>query len=82
MRKQYFKEWFVGNGNELLKGWLRAREDGNTEEFRDWVVAEYYYYRAMPHEGLEDDTVYEIPYHGLCDSPAKIELELYPHNVG
>jgi len=81
MRKQRFQTWFGENGNELLRGWLRAREDGNTELFSDWILGEYDYYRDVPHEEIEDDS-YEIPYHGLCDSPAKIELELYPPLCG
>jgi hypothetical protein len=71
--KQDFKAWFGENGNELLKGWLRAREDGNEEPFADWVLGEYDYY--LDDSGKFKDG-YEIPYHGICDSPSKVEVEL------
>jgi hypothetical protein len=71
--KHDFKTWFSENGNELLKGWLRAKEDDNDEPFGDWVLGEYDYYCGVPHEGIVADS-YEIPYHGLCDQPSKIEL--------
>lgn len=74
--KQSFKKWFASNGDELLKGWLRAKEDGNDEMFADYVIGEYDYYRSVPHEGIEQDS-YEIPYHGLCDKPSTIECLIY-----
>ena len=70
MKKVSFKKWFQDNGTDLLKGWLRAREDGNEEEFEDWVTAEYDTYK-------EDGDEYDIPYHGLCDGPAKSEKVIY-----
>ena len=72
-KKQSFKDWFADNGDELLKGWLRAKEDGNDETFAEYVIGEYDYYSSVPHEGIEQDS-YEIPYHGLCDKPAVLEL--------
>ena len=67
-----FKTWFEQNGNELLKGWLRAREDGNDESFADWVVGEYDFYGDYLKSG-ED---YEIPYHGILDNPSEVERVL------
>ena len=40
LKKVSFKKWFQDNGTELLKGWLRAREDGNEEEFGDLYSSE------------------------------------------
>ncbi len=74
MAKQSFQEWFQANGNELLKGWLRARQDNNDEPFAHWVLGEYDYYLNALQEGA--DVFYEIPYHGICDSKSKIEVEL------
>lgn len=67
-KKLYFKDWFASVGNELLKGWLRAKAEGNGESFADFVIGEYDCYR------MEDS--YEIPYHGVCDSPSKIEAQI------
>ena len=77
MKKVSFKKWFSDNGTELLKGWLRAREDGNEEEFGDWVIGEYDCYRETPHEGIVDD-VYEIPYvDGILDHASKAEAVIW-----
>ncbi len=75
-KKQSFRDWFESNGDELLKGWLRAKEDGNEETFSGYTIGEYDYYVSVPHEDIEDDS-YEIPYHGLCDKPSTIENLIY-----
>jgi hypothetical protein len=75
-----FKKWFEWYGVSLLEGWLRAREDGNEEEFHDWILGEYGYYREMPHEELEDDDDYAVPYHGLLDRRSKAEEYLGLHH--
>ncbi|XUX01221.1 MAG: hypothetical protein TUN42_04325 [Dehalogenimonas sp.] len=68
--KLKFKPWFHIYGNQLLDGWLRARQDGNSEDFSSWVKGEYDCY-------LEYSKDYEVPYHGICDSPSRIEEILY-----
>ena len=70
MPKQELKEWLEAEGDELLRGWLRAREDGNEEDFTDWLLGEYEYYRYETDE-------YEVPYHGIADSPSKVELLIW-----
>lgn len=72
-RQRTFKEWFDSNGDELLKGWLRAKENGNQETFTGWVLGEYDFYC----EHIKRDDIYEIPYHGICDEPSKNELIIY-----
>lgn len=69
-----FKEWFETHGDSLLKGWLRAREDGNEEGFSDWVVGEFEFYQERP-----DD--YEVPYHGLFDKPSTFENLIFHAKV-
>jgi len=69
-----FKEWFEQNGNDLLRGWIRAREDGNEEMFSDWVLGDYDIY--LDPGDVDEDYVYEVPYHGLCDSKTVIEKAL------
>jgi len=53
-----FKEWFREHGERLWRGWLRAREDGNEEEFTGWVLGEYDCY--VRDRGKKDG--YEVPY--------------------
>ena len=36
-----FREWFEQYGESLFEGWLRAREDDNDEELKDWILGEY-----------------------------------------
>lgn len=67
MKKLSFRKWFEEFGNELLKGWLRAKQDGNPETFTNWVLGEYDCY-------LESDGDYEVPYLGLLDQPALTEI--------
>ena len=76
MRKVNFRKWFEDNGTDLLKGWLRARADGNDEPFQDWVLGEYDCYRETPHAGIVYDE-YEIPYHGILDGPVKAEIAVF-----
>ena len=74
-KKLGFKTWFDQNGNELLRGWLRAREDECSETFSDWVLGEYDCYLDSPHPCIVEDE-YEIPYHGVVDNSSKFEIEL------
>lgn len=67
MKKLSFRNWFENFGNELLKGWLRAKEDSNPETFCDWIIGEYEYY-------LDYDDDYEVPYFGLFDHPSLTEV--------
>lgn len=64
-----FKHWFMQYGNQLLNGYLRAKEDDNHETFKDWMLGEYGLYR-------DDPDKYEVPYHGLYDSPSRAEAVL------
>ena len=64
MKTANFKNWFDAKGTDLLKGWLRAKDDGNDEPFQDWVLGEYDIYREKPSD-------YEIPYHGIMDGPVR-----------
>jgi hypothetical protein len=69
--RQDFHRWFEDRGNDLLKGWLRAMQDGSEESFADWVLGEYECY-------LDDVDSYEIPYvSGLCDSPGLAEIMIF-----
>ena len=61
-----FQEWFIKYGNNLFNGYLRAIEDGNTEDFINWIVGEYEIYK-------QDRDTYEVPYHGLLDKRSKLE---------
>jgi hypothetical protein len=36
-----FLRFFDIYGDNLLKGWLRAKEDGSKEAFSEWVLGEY-----------------------------------------
>ena len=62
-----FQDWFKAFGNMLLRGWLRAKEDGNEESFADWVLGEYDHY-CCPRE------VYEVPY--CNNAPSIVEKVL------
>ena len=70
MKTANFKNWFDAKGTDLLKGWLRAKDDGNDEPFQDWVLGEYAIYREKPSD-------YEIPYHGIMDGPVKAEIAVF-----
>lgn len=72
-KKDTFAQFWAKHGDGLLEAWLRAIEDGNGERFRHYVEGEYRYYCEMPHEGLEDDTEYELPYHGVLDNQSYAE---------
>lgn len=67
-----FLTFVASTGTELLKGWLRARADGNEEQFEDWLIGEYEHVLEYPREE------YEIPYHGICDSECRAEDIIWP----
>lgn len=48
------------------KGGFGQKEDGNEEDFKNWVFGEYEFYRNDPDK-------YEVPYHGLFDAESKVE---------
>lgn len=69
MKRQEFKEWFEYHGESFLRGWLRAKQDGNQETFTNWIVGEYEYFI----DDLSNEEDYRVPYFGICDSPSNIE---------
>ena len=84
--KMAFQEFFEQNGSQLLAGWLRARNDGNKEEFEHWVLGEYSVYMDVDKdmaelEDSDEDDDYEVPYHGIADSPAPAEALIWPKKV-
>lgn len=62
-----FTEWFYTFGDDLLAGWLRAKEHGCDETFVDWVRGE----RGRFYN-TED---YTVPYTG--QPPSVIETLIY-----
>lgn len=77
--KMSFQKFWECYGNDLLRGWLRAREDGSDEDsFADWVIAEYDMYMNWEDNAgeLEDAGDYEVPYHGLMDAPTEDEIKI------
>jgi hypothetical protein len=85
--KMTFQQFFESFGSQLLAGWLRARNDGNEEEFEHWVLGEYSVYMDVDKDMAElddsgDDDDYEVPYHGIADSPAPAEALIWPKKRG
>jgi hypothetical protein len=60
-----FQEFFDGYGESLLEGWLRAREDGNDEEFTYWTLGEYDTYTDAELECPECSSLMEED--GICE---------------
>jgi hypothetical protein len=85
--KMTFQQFFESFGSQLLAGWLRARNDGNEEEFEHWVLGEYSVYMDVDKDMAElddsgDDDDYEVPYHGIADSPAPaVQGQYYARRV-
>jgi hypothetical protein len=69
MKRNNFQKFFEANGDQLLHGWLRAHEDGNTELFSEWVIGEYEWTLENP------KSEYEVPYHGILDNRSRAEKE-------
>jgi len=84
MDRMTFLRFFETYGDDLLRGWLRAREDGSDENFKDWVIGEFDYYNDPPYldenGDITDDEengtpeVYEVPYlGGMLDGESEAE---------
>jgi hypothetical protein len=71
MDRMTFKKWFQYWGDDLLKCWLRAKEDGNKESFQDWVVGEYEYFKR----DSSRFGGYEVPY--SHNDPSVAELFMF-----
>jgi hypothetical protein len=72
MKERGFLLFWNTYGNQLLRGWLRARKDGNQEDFQNWVVGEYEFWQRDKNKA----DPYEVPYFGICDEPSPVEKYL------
>lgn len=73
--RKTLKAFIADHSDHVLRSWLRAKADGNTETFGNYLLGEFDCWKR-------DGDGYEYPYQAMCDTPVEVERLIWVPHAG